>query len=137
MFVVGQTMYYIYHTKFRIGKWIFTTALVAYMILSFGRMDYIIAKYNINSNEYITPNNFVYLKNLSLDATPAIAELSKDRLLIDHEDNEYYYEYEMEIREGYDLYFQWIVKEYSPSIRGFNISSYIAYQSALDKVAWK
>lgn len=137
MFVVGQTMYYIYHTKFRIGKWIFTTALVAYMILSFGRMDYIIAKYNINSNEYITPNNFVYLKNLSLDATPAIAELSKDRLLIDHEDNEYYYEYEVDIKEGYDLYFYWIVNEYSSSIRGFNISSYIAYQSALDKVAWK
>lgn len=136
VFVVGQLMYYVYHSKFRIGKWLFTTALVAYMILSFGRMDYVIAKYNINANEYMTSDNFNYLTYLSLDATPAIAELSVDRLLVDQENNEY--DYEEDMKENYKLYFQRIVNEYNSSIRGFNISNYIAYQSALDKLAeWK
>lgn len=135
VFVVGQMMYYVYHSKFRIGKWLFITALVAYMILSFGRMDYVIAKYNINANEYMTADNFRYLTYLSLDATPAIAELSEDRLLVDQEDNEYDYGYEEDSKENYELYFQWIVNEYNSSIRGFNISNYIAYQSALDKLA--
>jgi len=106
------------------------------MIISFGRMDYVIAKYNINANEYMTSDNFNYLTYLSLDATPAIAELSVDRLLVDQENNEY--DYEEDMKENYKLYFQRIVNEYNSSIRGFNISNYIAYQSALDKLAeWK
>lgn len=138
VFVVGQMIYYIYHTKFRIGKWLFTTALVAYMILSFGRMDYVIAKYNINANDYITADNFMYLTYLSLDATPAIAELSQDRLVENQEDEEYYYEYGEDIKTEYRGYFKWIKKEYNSSIRGFNISNYMAYRSAFDKVEeWK
>lgn len=138
VFVVGQMIYYIYHTKFRIGKWLFTTALIAYMILSFGRMDYIIAKYNINANEYITLYNFIYLTELSLDAAPAIAELSEERLVEGKEDGAYYYDHSEDIKTEYREYFKRIKNEYNESIRGFNISSLIAYQNALDKVAeWK
>lgn len=138
VFVVGQMIYYIYHTKFRIGKWLFTTALIAYMILSFGRMDYVIAKYNINANEYITLYNFMYLTELSLDAAPAIAELSEERLVEGKEDGAYYYDHSEDIKTEYREYFKRIKNEYNTSIRGFNISNYIAYQNALDKIAeWK
>ncbi|WP_455714191.1 DUF4153 domain-containing protein [Anaerosporobacter sp.] len=138
LFIVGQIIYYIYHSEFRIGKRLFITTLVAYMILSFGRMDYVIAKYNIYANTYITQSDFVYLTFLSLDATPAIAEISEDRLIDGEEEEEYYNEFDRDIMTEYKEYFKGINNEYKGTIRGFNVSNYVAYQSAHNKVEeWK
>lgn len=135
VFVVGQIIYYINHSEFKIGKGLFITTLVAYMILSFGRMDYVIAKYNIHANTYITQSDFGYLTYLSLDATPAIGEISPDQLIDGQEEGEVYGEYTEDIKMEYKKYFKRIKNEYKETIRGFNISNYMAYQSALDKVA--
>lgn len=134
VFVVGQIMYYVNHSDFKIGKGIFITTLVAYMILSFGRMDYVIAKYNIHANTYITQSDFVYLTYLSLDATPAIGEISTDQLIDGQEEGGVYGEFSEDIRMEYEKYFKRIKNGYKETIRGFNISNYMAYQSALDKV---
>ncbi|WP_310602738.1 DUF4153 domain-containing protein [Anaerosporobacter sp.] len=125
---VGQMMYYIYHSQYKIGKRLFQTALIAYMLLSFCRMDYIIAKYNISANEYITSDDLMYLTCLSKDATPAIAELPEERVLKRSKADRYNY-----VDASYERYFYTIENEYKSSIRGFNISKYIAYQCAVDK----
>lgn len=134
VFIVGQIMHYINHSEVKIGKRLFITTLIAYMVLSFGRMDYVIARYNIHANTYITQSDFIYLTSLSFDATPAIAKISEDRLIDGEEEGEYYNKYDGDIMTEYEEYFKVIKNEYKGTIRGLNVSNYVAYKSAYNKI---
>lgn len=111
------TVYYIYHKTFSIYKYIFYTVLISYIIFAFGKPDYIVAKYNVNHMEEINDQDLDYLMNLSMDATPVIADINesqyKGRLI--------------------DDYYNAIIASYKNEIRYYNISKITAYGIAKNR----
>ena len=67
---------------------------VMYLGLSFARPDYIVARYNVDHTTVMSAHNVKYLCSLSVDAAPAIADLTKDQLKpLENDENDYYLRY--------------------------------------------
>lgn len=66
----------IYQTKFRLVPYMLMVCICGYLILSFLRPDYLIAKYNVSHMEQIEIHDLYYMTyHLSSDAAPVIADI--------------------------------------------------------------
>ena len=119
---------------FRFGIGVVT---VCYLVLSFGRFDYWIAKYNISQlgNE-ITYEDIDYLCNLSSDAIPALTELHLEH---NHNQENHRGLEEYVLQKEYDWkcpacrlesYLEKLEENTDLNIRNFNLSTYQAVKAA-------
>jgi hypothetical protein len=108
---MSGNVYYIYHKTFSIYKYIFYTVLISYVIFAFVKPDYIVAKYNVSHMEEMNAQDLNYLMNLSMDATPAIADINESQ-------------YKGNLIEDY---FSNIYSSYKNELRYYNISKNTAY----------
>jgi hypothetical protein len=123
-------VYYIYNKNFSIYRYIFLTSLFCYVIFAFMRPDFIVAKYNINHMDQIQIQDLDYLMSLSEDAAPAIAEFKEKQYSDGFTDGIHYETSEKLINNYFDSY----TNSYKNSLRKFNISRYIAYNTAKEYV---
>lgn len=114
--IVAQILYYIYHSQFPIARTILHTVIILYLMLSFSRIDYIVASYNIANSESLLYSEVEYLTYLSEDAAPAIDKLSEESYLTDTQ------------QEIIKHYFGRVGRNHNQSWRYFNLSEYIAYR---------
>lgn len=90
-FIMTGVVISIYKNQFPFMKYAIMTIISAYLILSFARPDYWIAKYNISKMEEISSDNLSYmLYSLSWDAAPAFSEI-KDKEMYFLNDNCWWY----------------------------------------------
>lgn len=88
----------IYRNDFPFVKYCVCTVTVLYLIFSFARPDSFIASYNLkNSYAAMEQYDYVYLRNLSLDAAPVILENSAT---LGYEDAYWFDNYTAEIISG-------------------------------------
>lgn len=114
LIVMLYVIYYIYHPTFPINRITIITVSVLYLILSFSRMDYIIADYNLTHDTNISCNEAYYLMHsLSCDATPAIMSYEEN---IDSNELKYYIS---------DINYVY----HKTSVLQFNLSKYLAYKA--------
>lgn len=120
----------IYNQSFSLFRYGIITVTLFYLLFSFGRPDYWIAKYNISAIEDdIRSEDVSYLCSLSLDAAPALAEIN-----LGHTHGITYYnkskEYECPACQ-LDDYFQWVWEENKDlNVRTFNVSKFQAAKTA-------
>lgn len=71
----------IYRNNFRLVHFLVMVSVCGYLIFSFARPDYIIAKYNVSHMDQMRVSDLNYmLYGLSLDATPVIADIEAEDL---------------------------------------------------------
>ncbi len=104
-FIMVAVIKYVYRNDFSLFKYIVIVTTFFYMIVAFGRPDFIIAKYNLEYGNEEQMDKY-YLRELSCDAVPVICE------------------YPDLFEESY--YKKWYVKYYEESLRKFNLSKAIA-----------
>lgn len=109
--LMAGVMINIVREKLNLFRYSMTVVTVFYLVFSFGRVDYFIAKYNISQmGEAISLEDVEYLTNLSMDAVPALAELSLehkyDDCNIPKDTRPYEYDYSTYSRyfDKYDYY---------------------------------
>lgn len=139
-FLISGTLAVIFYENFPLVKYCVVTVTIMYLIFSFAHPDYWIARYNLAhavtadtgsgensyrfSREY---SDFHYLRNLSMDAAPAIYPMA-DELGTDPEDTKWFYYYSAKIvRKSWNG----APKDNLPqkqSIRKFNFSRWTAYK---------
>lgn len=147
----------IFVKKFPLFKYSMIVVTVCYLLLSFARPDYWIARFNVanmgdNKNEFFDADayqDFGYLSRLSADAAPALAEyFAKEGFAMEDAEKGVKERERWEAGESgylsyYDLYGGWRDEEDSwgyyylgriyesydrMGIRRFNLSKYIAYR---------
>lgn len=147
----------IFVKKFPLFKYSMIVVTVCYLLLSFARPDYWIARFNVanmgdNKNEFFDADayqDFGYLSRLSADAAPALAEyFAKEGFAMEDAEKGVKERERWEAGESgylsyYDLYGGWRDEEDSwgyyylgriyesydrMGIRSFNLSKYIAYR---------
>lgn len=130
--LMGGVTYYIFHQKFPVSRFTFFTALFFYLIFSFMRPDYMVAKYNVAHMGTISRQDALYLTNLSSDTAQALVEITDKQLevVINRSDSNYL----PTAREQINAYFNEISNDYNDNYRYFNIGEYISYQTALKKI---
>lgn len=72
----------IFDENFRLFSYVFNVFTVMFIILSFSKPDYIVAKYNLVN---ISEDDFEYIECLSLDAVPAVLEAGERLAEYDYE----------------------------------------------------
>ncbi|MCM1125640.1 MAG: DUF4173 domain-containing protein [Lachnospiraceae bacterium] len=137
--LISGTLAIIFHEHFPLVKYCVITVTVMYLIFSFAHPDYWIARYNLShvdttesgissSRSY---SDFYYLRNLSMDAAPAIYEKT-DELGYDSESTEslhWFYRYSAKIvRKSWEGQSPKNTLPQKQSIRKFNFSRWTAYQ---------
>ena len=137
--LISGTLAVIFYKNFPLVKYCVVTVTVMYLIFSFAHPDYWIARYNLShvaitdagseedpykfSREY---SDFRYLRNLSMDAAPAIYHII-DELGTDSEDT-WFYRYSAKIvRESWNGSPRDVLPQ-KQSIRKFNFSRWTACQ---------
>lgn len=107
MSVIGIILIkYIYNNNFSLFKAMFIAGSVAYLLVAFGRPDYIVASYNLNSN--VATDNY-YTSDLSTDAAAVI------------------FNHRSEMKEKEVVYYiRKLDSVEECGIRDFNVSRYIA-----------
>ncbi len=137
-FIMAGVIVSIYRKTFPLAHYIILSVGVIWILFSFCRPEYMIAKYNISHYEVIGQDengadildidydDLQYLASLDGDAAPAICELAEDiadgRKLISRwsEDG---------LSDMHAFYFEDIdAWEENPGVRGFNFAKYKAYQ---------
>lgn len=147
----------IFVKKFPLFKYSMIVVTVCYLLLSFARPDYWIARFNVanmgdNKNEFFDADayqDFGYLSRLSADAAPALAEyFAKEGFAMEDaekgvKERERWEAGETGYSSYYELYGGWRDEEDSwgyyylgriyesydrMGIRSFNLSKYIAYR---------
>lgn len=127
--MVGM-LFYIANKTFYIYKFLFLTCMIGYIIFGFMRPDFLIAKYNISQMDVIEMNDLGYLLGLSLDATPAIDEISERQEtegFIDNQGIRY-----TNTKDQLNNYYNTILHGHQDGLRYFNLSRWIAFNSAND-----
>lgn len=124
-------VYYINHKNFSIYRYIFLTSLFCYVIFAFIKPDFIVAKYNINHMSQIEIEDLNYLMGLSSDVAPAIAEIKKEQYTEGFTDGIHYDNSEKLINNYFNNY---INNSGKNSLRKFNVSRFIAYNTAKEYV---
>lgn len=114
---MGGMVYYIYHRKFLINRFLFYTVLICYLIFAYIRPDYMVADYNINHMQQITASDMYYLTYLSVDAAPAFSKIKEEQL-------------GDTAKNILNNYYNSISDSYQGGIRGFNLSHYRAWKIA-------
>lgn len=137
--LISGTLAVIFYKNFPLVKYCVVTVTIMYLIFSFAHPDYWIARYNLShvavadagseqdpyrfSREY---SDFRYLRNLSMDAAPAIYHVI-DELGTDSEDT-WFYRYSAKIvRESWNGSPRDVLPQ-KQSIRKFNFSRWTACQ---------
>lgn len=128
----------IYRKSFPLAHYIILVVGVIWILFSFSRPEYIIAKYNISQYTVIGHDadgteilsvgydDLQYLASLEGDAAPAIYELAED---IAMEKIKLSCWSEKEVEDMYAFYFEGVhAWEEKPGIRSFNFSRYKAYK---------
>lgn len=121
-------LFYIANKTFYIYKFLFLTFMIGYIIFGFMRPDYLVAKYNISQMDVIEMNDLEYLLGLSLDATPAIddiEEVQESEGYIDNQRIRY-----TNTKDQLDNYYNVILHSNQKGFRYFNLSRWMAYDSA-------
>lgn len=72
----------IFDAKFRLLSYVFNVFTVMFIILSFSRPDYVVAKYNLTN---LDKEDFEYIECLSLDAVPAVVGAGERMAEYDYE----------------------------------------------------
>ncbi len=119
--LITGLLVYIWYPKFKLTRFMFSSALVLYIVLSFSRVDYLIAKWNLAQTRNPS-NTFFYNEKGFMDYEFLIFELCDDAapvLLDDSTVNAKFPEY----REA--------LQEKTFSVRKFNISEFVAHNKAL------
>lgn len=127
--MVGM-LFYIANKTFYIYKFLFLTCMIGYIIFGFMRPDFLIAKYNISQMDVIEMNDLGYLLGLSLDATPVIDEISERQEtegFIDNQGIRY-----TNTKDQLNNYYNTILHGHQEGLRYFNLSRWIAFNSAND-----
>ncbi len=88
--MIGITVY-VFRRRFPVFKYCLAVVTVMYLCLSFARPDYVVARYNVDHTKIMSAHNVKYLCSLSVDAAPAIADLTKDQLEELENDDEGYF----------------------------------------------
>ena len=113
----------IYKQDFPLFRYSIVVVSVLYIIIGYARPDYMIARYNLDQMNSVETSGLVsdyeYLKTLSTDAAPVIAET--DFLFTDDT-------FEEEVKEAYFRRCRYFYE--NRSLRQFNISAYMAESSA-------
>ena len=75
-FIMGGVVAGIYRKRFPLVRYMIMTVICGYLVFSFARPDYMIAKYNVGHMERIGEDDLDYmLYGLSLDAAPVISQI--------------------------------------------------------------
>ena len=129
---------YIYKESFPIFKYALITVTCFYIIFSFSRPDYYIAKVNLSStdgkeNEFFLGGSFDdygFLLDMSADAAPVVADWMKEKGYKYNGESKYineYYENDYSIEEFADFYMCMVDEDSEDmGIRNFNVSRYKA-----------
>lgn len=146
--LMAGVMWSIQKKNFPLLQYGVAVVTVFYLVLSFSHFDYWIAKYNLSQmGDQIAYEDISYLCNLSMDAVPALAEISLEHA---HEsesmnkydvDNGYDADIRYEYSEEYDIYWscpaceaerylEWVAENPKLNIRTFNLSKYRAVKAA-------
>ncbi len=81
MLIFLGVIYSIFREKFRLFRYIMAVVSVCYIVFSFSHIDAVIASYNVENTENMTPEDIRYLLySLSEDAAPVIARIDLDTL---------------------------------------------------------
>ncbi len=104
-FIMVAVIKYVYQNDFSLFKYIVIVTTFFYIIVAFGRPDYIIAKYNLEYGNKEQVDKY-YLRELSSDAVPVLCQHTEL------------------FEEAY--YKKWYVKYHEESLRKFNLSKAVA-----------
>lgn len=125
--VMAGIIIFIYNDSFPLVNYSVLTVMIIYIIFSFSKPEYIIAKYNIDNQSYEgeVGNDLYYLFELGADAAPALYDFVEE--VYDSPDVSLSHD----IKYHFDVYFNEIKDSKSnySAIRGFNFSRYNAYKS--------
>ncbi|MDE6530567.1 MAG: DUF4173 domain-containing protein, partial [Lachnospiraceae bacterium] len=117
--IMSGIMLFIFCRKFPLFKYCMVVVTILYLGLAYARPDYMIASYNLNEQHIHGKVDWRYLRRLSADAVPAVAEA-----LEREEDSDFADDLE-------DLIY---VRENGESgLRGFNFSRYYRWQYLMEK----
>ncbi len=145
--LISGTLILIFHESFPLVKYCVLTVTIMYLAFSFAHPDYWIARYNL-SHVAVTDtdsgdhpyqssraySDFYYLRNLSMDAAPAIYGMINEleESYQDISNQHWFYRYsEKIVRKSWDGGPSSCIPK-KQSIRKFNFSRWIAYKSYLE-----
>lgn len=72
--MMSGIIFYIFFHKFPLFKYCMIVVTILYLGLAYARPDYLIASYNLNERHINANVDYRYLRRLSADAVPAVAE---------------------------------------------------------------
>ena len=116
----------IFRDSFPLVRCMLLTAVCSYLVFAMIRPDYLVAAYNIEHTETLTEEDFSYLLRLSLDAAPAVAEISEKNTFAGNDST-----LQAEVRWELHNYFQRILAVCrGKDFRQINYSTVLAAQAA-------
>lgn len=117
--IMSGIMLFIFYRKFPLFKYCMVVVTILYLGLAYARPDYMIATYNLNEQHIHGKVDWRYLRRLSADAVPAVAEALEREEGSDFADD---LEDLIYVRENGES-----------SLRGFNFSRYYRWQYLMEK----
>lgn len=123
MLIMFGVMWSIFKRKFQLFKYIMSVAAICYIVLSFAKVDKVVAEYNVAHWNQISQEDFFQLMyGTSWDAAPVLAKAG-EQVMDSDEWNKGEWQF------GVTQYFQNILNE-EPSIRSWNYSKASAREAA-------
>ncbi len=148
-FLMAGVLINIRKSEFELFRYGLIVVTVCYLIFSFGRVDAVVASYNLSQlGDDISYGDVVYLANLSVDAAPVLKQYkfehhhSQDFYSYQRYTENRYENYEQQEQRTYisgcrkcrlDQYFEEILNHTEDmNVRTFHISKYMAKKAAME-----